>query len=233
MAAESEELPGLLLRGPEQIHGLLHRLRLNRCLLSIRPYGSDRAYSSIVLAINVPRGAMDIDALHPAPPEAVPAQTSLSVRSCLDGGDLRFRAHSLASVMHEGAPALRVALPEDVFVLERRAAYRVRVPALPPSSVGRVLPDQDARLTDISQLGAGAVVPHRLEPGRGDRLRLQLRLPGAVIETDADVRTTRRQADGVRVGLCFAPLQGDARHRLSQAINRLERELIRSSRTLR
>lgn len=234
--AEADDLHGLLLRSPRRIEALLHRLRLNRSLLSVRLEGSDQWHASMVVAVEPARHRFSLDALNPSPSPMPPPGTRIAVRGRVDGGDLRFKCRYAAESMVEAEPAIDAELPEEIFVLERRSAYRLNLPPhlqLPPSAIGRAQPDHRARLVDVSHVGVGAIVPADVQPAVGEELRMRIQLPGAVVQTDAEVRSTATQSDGVRVGLRFDKLRVDDENRLAQAVNGLERQLIRASRARR
>ncbi|MFP5307315.1 MAG: flagellar brake protein [Gammaproteobacteria bacterium] len=234
VGAGPEDLRGVLLRSRARIDALLHRLRLQHALLSVRPHASPRWHLSMVVGVDGAHDRLDLDALHPPPQPAVETGTLLHVRGRVDGGELRFECSSLGASVVDGRPALRTTTPDEVFVLERRSAFRLRLPeqmSLPPSAVGREhAAEQPARLIDVSCLGAGAVVPEAVGPQAGEALRMRVILPGAVIDAQAQVRSTARHGQGVRVGLRFDGLRSDDESRLAQAVNRLERQLIRAGR---
>lgn len=234
--AEADDLHGLLLRSPRRIEALLHRLRLHRSLLSVRVEGSDQWHASMVVAVDAPRRRFHLDALNPPPAQPLAAGTRIAVRGRVDGGDLRFKCRYAGASIIEAEPAIEAELPEDVFVLERRAAYRLNLPPhlqLPPSAIGRERPEHRARLVDVSHVGAGAVVPADVQPAVGDELRMLIQLPGATVHTDAEVRSAAAQGDGVRIGLHFEKLRSDEENRLAHAVNSLERQLIRATRARR
>lgn len=235
-AEEYEDLSGTLLRSTAGIESLLHRLRLHRSLLSVRAEGSQRWHTSMVVAVDPQARKFDLDELHPAPRQPLRAGTALLVRGRVDGGDLRFRCSVVGNARVGDAPTLRAALPEEIFVFERRGAFRLNLPAflnLSPSRVGRGQPEHDARLVDISHTGAGALVPGTVEPAVDDTLRVRIQLPGTVIEADAAVRSVTPGNSGIRVGLQLGGLRGQDEAHLAQAINGLERQLIRAVRTRR
>lgn len=232
-AAEPDDLHGMLLRAPARIGALLHRLRLHHSLLSVRAGGSQRWHASIVIAVDGTQRTLDLDALHPAPPHEPTAGSQLTVRGRVDGGDLRFRCRVLGASVAENAAALRVAFPDEIFVLERRAAFRLNLPEqfnLAPSHVGREWLEHPARLVDVSHAGAGAVVPNSVEPALGDTLKVRIQLPGTVIDTEAEVRSVTPGATGIRIGLQLGALRSEDETRLAQAINGLERQMIRAAR---
>lgn len=235
-SSEHEDLSGTLLRSSAGIESLLHRLRLHRSLLSVRVEGAQRWHSTMVVAVDPQKDRLDLDALHPAPRHDLAAGTQLLVRGRVDSGDLRFRCKVVGNAKVNDEPTLKTTLPEEIFVFERRGAFRLNLPAflnLPPSRIGREQPEHDARLVDISHTGAGALVPRTVEPAIEDSLRVRIQLPGTVIDADAQVRSVTPISTGIRVGLQLAGLRGADEAHLTQAINSLERQLIRAVRTRR
>ncbi|MES0874115.1 flagellar brake protein [Sinimarinibacterium thermocellulolyticum] len=227
-AATREPAP-LLLHGRERILAVLHRLRVTREPLSLRRHGGFGAHASIVLAVN-PATGLDLDA--PQPALAVSSGDVLSVRGRVDGGDLRFTCPVLGAAAVGGHPALRVELPTEIALFERRAAHRVRL--LPNTTVTASMGDEAhaLRLTDLSHLGAGAHTRRDAAIESGDLLQLRLHLPDTEVDTAAEVRSTRPAAGRLHLGLRFAGLHREARQRLAQALHRIERQLIRRARGL-
>lgn len=235
-SSEHEDLSGTLLRSSAGIESLLHRLRLHHSLVSVRVEGTQRWHSSMVVALDPQKGCLDLDALHPGPRHDLVAGAQLLVRGRVDSGDLRFRCKVVGTAKLGGESTLKATLPEEIFVFERRGAFRLNLPTflnLPPSRIGREQPEHDAHLVDISHTGAGALVPRTVEPAIEDSLRVRIQLPGTVIEADAQVRSITPISTGVRVGLQLGSLRSQDQTHLTQAINSLERQLIRAVRTRR
>lgn len=220
------------LRQPARIIETLHRLRLHRDLLTARPRGSASIGATIILAVDAERG-IDFDALHPAPQPAPTPGDGLSIRGSVDGSELRFQCRVIGPVSVDGRPALRTALPEQIAVLERRAAFRLRLPSqgeLAPTAVVGPLGAQVLQLTDISLLGAGARARHGDAPATGDRLQLRIQLPQSTVHAGAEVRSSTPQAGFTRLGMRFTELGRESRQHLIEAIHRIERQLIRYAR---
>lgn len=222
---------GLLLRRPAQIESLLHRLRLNHTILSVRLASAPRWYSSLVIGVGPDHGPVDLDALHPPPLTAPTPGTGLAIHARVDGGDLRLRSEVIGPCRVEQLPALRIAFPHTAFVHERRINFRLPLSAqlgLGPSRLVHNGTPLQAPLADISADGAAALLNQPLPAPIGSRLLCQIDLPGLQLETDAEVRSSTAVRHGWRVGMQFAPLPVDRRERLQRAILALERRLIRS-----
>ncbi|MGB1562416.1 MAG: flagellar brake protein [Sinimarinibacterium flocculans] len=228
-AADAGPTPTLLSQR-ERILDLLHRLRLHHELLSLRRHGSLGAHASIVLAVD-PASGIDFDDPHPALHAAV--GDVLSVRGRIDGSDLRFVCPVVGPSRIGGRPALRTELPTEMAMLERRAAYRVRLPVDAGITAATLDGRQGLELTDLSHLGAGAQAGRSSAIEPGDLLQLRINLPETRVDTAAEVRSSRPAGGGLRLGLRFAGLGREARQRLTQAIHRIERQLIRHARGLR
>lgn len=215
---------------PERILETLHRLRLHRDLLNLRRYGSPGIHASIVLAVDAQTG-VDFD--EPNPPLCLAHGDLLSVRGRIDGSDLRFACPVVGAVVVDGRAALRTALPGQITLLERRAAYRVRLPADAGIAAATLDGNGALQLTDLSHLGAGAQAGRDSTIESGDLLRMRIRLPETEVDTAAEVRSARPAGGSLRLGLRFAGLSHEARQRLIQALHRIERQLIRHARGLR
>ncbi|TJY62883.1 flagellar brake protein [Sinimarinibacterium sp. CAU 1509] len=222
---------GLLLRRPAPIESLLHRLRLNHAILSVRLAGAPRWYSSLVIAVGPNYSHVDLDALHPPPLTAPTAGTGMAIHARIDGGDLRLRSEVIGPCRVEKLPALRIAFPHTAFVRERRINFRLPLSprlGLAPSHIVHAGTECHAPLADISTDGAAALLSRPLEAPIGSSLQCQIDLPGLKLDTEAELRSSTAVRHGWRVGMQFAPLQADRRERLQRAILALERHLIRT-----
>lgn len=231
-----DDLRGLLVRNPVNVEALLHRLRSQRCLLSVRPDGSAQWFSSLLLTVDRAGGRLDLDALNPAPKQLPAPNTPLTIRAHLDGGDVRLRTTLTGHLAVDDAPALQIAFPEALFMVERRGAYRLPLPphlSLPSLEVVHEETTYQARPVDISTLGTGAVLKARLDAPVGTPLRCRFDIGGTPFEADAELRSVQQVRDGFRVGLQFHDVPPAQQQQLQRAIHVLERQLIRSARHLR
>lgn len=218
---------------PLRVAALLNRLHKHRSLLSVHGVYSPRPHLSMVLAADAGERSLYLDALHPTPVLMPGKGSLLQVRGRLDGGRLRFSCVVSGETVCDGGPALRVELPETITLHEQRATWRLPLPAdlpLPPTALRGADGEYSVRLADISPLGAAAWVPAEMAAPLGRELLCKLQLPDAVLTTEAEVRSCTGRGERRRLGLRFAPLRPEQRDRLASAINRLERQLIRSAR---
>ncbi len=231
--ADHEDLRGLLIRKPQHIARMLHRLRLQRTPLAVRFNAAPHWHAGMIVGVYPDTRRFELD-FADAPPDIAPSPgDSVSIRGRIDDGDLRMDCSLTGERRRSAATALTLRLPQEIFVLERRTAYRLPLPpglALPPSAVGHTEADIGARLVDVSHHGAGALIPLDLRTSVGAALHCHIALPDTALDTHAEVRSATRLRDGVRLGLRFEALKPCDEDRLAAAVNRLERQLIRESR---
>lgn len=143
--------------------------------------------------------------------------------------------------------AVLIAWPAEIKAVQRRANYRVKVPANHDLSVRiwrmgsratlRDLPlsstEVRSRLIDISVTGIGVFLAGKGGPpciSNEDRLRIEVKSPGQklLIEGRMVYPTTKPQTELVRAGLKFVALENDMEgRRLTAALTRIVGELQR------
>ncbi|MDD3764922.1 MAG: PilZ domain-containing protein [Nevskiales bacterium] len=231
--ADHEDLRGLLIRKPQHIARMLHRLRLQRTPLAVRFNSGPRWHDGVIVGVYPDTRRFDLDAAAAGANITPRPGDRISIRGHIDDGDLRMDCNLTGECPQPAGAALSVRLPQEIFVLERRTAYRLPLPpglALPPSAVGHTEADTGARLVDVSHHGAGALIPLDLRTSVGAALHCHIALSDTALDTHAEVRSATRLRDGVRLGLRFDALKPCDEDRLAAAVNRLERQLIRESR---
>lgn len=210
------------------IEAQLRRLCRYNSLMSVRRAGDARSHASSILLVQTLLRRIVIDAL---PDELSVSGTVLQLRTRCDGAELMFCSTVIGRLLHDGAPALAIAIPPSIRLHDRRVVRRLPIPHEPklPTSTARL--DHATfpfEITDVSVLGAGAVVRDAPVLMIGDRLELQIELPGSSLPVEAEIRTQSTQGDTLRLGLRFSNLQAHHLDRLSAALLRLERRAIRA-----
>lgn len=235
-AASDPPRAEVLLSGADA-DAVLRRLCQHHALISARREGSARNYLSVVLAVDGERGIVLFDALQPSPVLPLLVGESLKCRSQLDGAEVLFDASVDGNEDFDSQPAVRMRLPAQLRVRERRAVHRLNVPptARAPQAVAAI---GDSKLVlkvvDLSMHGAGATISraaaHASGVSIGDVIEIDLELPGAQILALAEVRTRAVHGDKLRLGLRFTDVEPRELDRLAAAVLRLERQLIREHR---
>ncbi len=231
------------IRAQTKVEHLLTRLASGRELLSVIPLDEQTPYASMLLAVDREHGHLIIDELNPDRGNVRLAQ-GMPV-SCLgraDGVYVGFRSHLLERIIWEGYGALRIAYPDTIQHLQRRALLRVVASA---TDIGQV---------ELVRRGARAVFGQCLDlSGSGMRVRIasptdfamtegemlpQIRfsLGGADMLCEAQVRFIR-QGRGERerlaqrtLGLRFVDLPPALEQRILSYVQRRDRELLRDGR---
>lgn len=219
------------LRNPAEIAQILTRVHDQHGLVTIHVAGTAGNYSSILLGLDLTGGNLLFDELHPRNGDRhVVAGAKLLVSARLDGSRIEFACKVQSSVSYKGAPAWRTTLPHSVDYFERRGSYRLSVPAaLQLHPVVFDSPDGplSARLVDISRRGLAALLDPEVEAGIGAQVPCTLRLLENTVSLDAEIRSSVRHQNRLRLGVLFPSMTPSQRYNLDASVARLERNLLR------
>ncbi|MGQ0621258.1 MAG: flagellar brake protein [Panacagrimonas sp.] len=207
---------------------LLSGLQVLRAHIWVGVVGRPSAGISIVLAVERQQGWLLLDALRDD--DALSVDDALYFDTQVEGRRLRFECRLARIAQLDDGPAYLVTDPQLVLDQQRRASYRVRLPAngLPRAAVidlaGVARP---ARVLDMSRGGLGLRVDSDSRFVPGAEVNLHVSLADFDFATDAEVRHVTRSEDGFRIGLQL--LIGDPilDQKLGQAVNRMQRKVLR------
>ena len=184
---------------------------------------------SMLIDADHDRQVIVLDALRGVPPpRKVGAPMRLEVQ--IDGRRLEFGCYFQEQVVLPDGPAWLASRPRLLRDMERRVAYRVRIPTRAPLSA--MIADADgadlhARILDISHLGFCATIPLALEVETGLVVKSRLMLPDMEVAAEASVRHFAVTPEGTRLGFQFVGLERPLATALQRNVVRLERELLR------
>lgn len=230
--ADAEPQRGEELLQHGKLEAQLRRLCRHHSLLMARCSGEAEARPTVVLSVDFTRRRLLIDALPGVPPPALPPGTVLKLRTRVGGAELLFSAPVDRPALFEAAPALALRFPEFMRLRERRGARRLPLPPalqLPPSQAEAADAVVGLQLIDISVQGAGALSELHPALRAGERMQLNIELPGTRVPVIAELRSCVRHGDRLRLGLQFTQLAPQELDRLAAAILRIERQLIRAT----
>ena len=215
-----------------EIVGLLRSLAAHREIVGVQYGGPDDFVVTAVLAVfpEVDQLVLDYGA-NERSMQRLLASSRLRFSSQLDHVRLLFQADGAAAVAYEGAAALAVRIPQWVMRLQRRNAYRLKVPLGRPLMcevpAGEHMPRTAAlRVRDISVDGLGLgdygkdvrVAAGMFWPG------CKLRLPDlGVLTGDLEVMHAT-DGDVRRCGCRFRALPFAMSNLIQRYITRIERE---------
>ncbi len=192
---------GVLIRSRIEIARILEKIRRSEEPVTASFEVEDRFFVSRLLLVEPSQGFILID-YSPSKPANASLFDSASVTfHCSDGpAHVEFVARAPQEVQHDGRPAIRLAMPEALVRLHRRAHARIRIP---PSVSLRCIADREgsapfeARVIDVSPGGLGTIVYDariRLEAGTHLR-RCKIVFPdGGAALADLEVRHVRQIA---------------------------------------
>ncbi|MBL8384873.1 MAG: flagellar brake protein [Burkholderiales bacterium] len=186
-----------------QLVATLREIARHRALVTLHYAGPGGYYVTSLLAIDAAAGALTIDAAQdPGVNRAVAASRHLVAVTRVDRIKHQFAAAAAAPVVHEGAAAFRLRLPDSLVRLQRRKAYRLPVPSSAPLSCQVPLAGGAAlrlRVRDLSVDGVCLLSGERhpaFEPGQVFH-DCRIDLPGhGVVITAMELRNVMADGDG-------------------------------------
>ncbi|WP_164880912.1 flagellar brake protein [Aestuariirhabdus litorea] len=176
----------------EEGRALLKRLSQNHTFIEVSLEGSDRHFRSLVLAVE--EDSILIDELFPGNDELRLSKGRRFDIDCREGGyNISFSASLIGEEQNDGFPVYRLTVPDYVEHHQRRAAYRVKVPAasrMPVMLGGYGGVSLSGVIVDISSsgvrihvggsrlegLGPGTLIPDVRFTLEESRIRCQLRI---------------------------------------------------------
>lgn len=222
---------------PAQIAGLLRRVHEERALLTITLPGSNDQYKSVVLEVNLAKGFVLLDELHPHEGHGrFLAVKKFHAHTRLKGVDISFGGILEESTQEGGMALYQVALPTLILYRQRRTSFRVRVGA------GLIVP---VTLSDQNLLQLQGVLCDISTGGIGLRLKLDpsLAIDNGVIFPDCSIQlpgnepihsglelrfvSPADQRSMVRFGGRFLGLESSNQKLIEHFVASLERELLR------
>lgn len=217
-----------------QIVGLLRRIVDDRTLLSVSIPGVERQYSSMVLGLKPDDKILLLDELNsPEGHKQLSQARKLTAHCRCQGVQLSFRCEVEVLKRPEGA-VYKTVIPSSVTYLQRRAAYRVRiplamdVPVTVPLEDGKIL---EGRLYDISTLGIGVLIqnqPAVRKDQKFDNSLIRIR-DGNQIKAEIGIRHVLEDEHGkpARFGARFVDLSPEQKQAVRQFVTQMEREALR------
>lgn len=217
-----------------QIVGLLRRIIDDRTLLSVTVPGVERRYSSMILGLKPEDRILLLDELNsPEGHKQLSEARKLTAHCRCQGVQLSFSCEVEVLKRPEGA-VYKTNIPTSVTYLQRRAAYRVRIPLAMDIPVAVPLEDEkvlEGKLYDISTLGIGVAIQDQ-PPVRKDQS-----FPNSVIrirdanhiKVEIEIRhvVTDEHGKPVRFGARFIDLTSEQKQAVRQFVTRMEREALR------
>jgi len=235
---EAPELERFTIYSRNEIVALLRQLREDRIAVTVYFAASGGGAEVRVLAVK-PDFEELVCALpaEPAARDPLLACESLVFVAFVDRVKLQFAARAAESIPHDGQPAFRVRLPDQMLRLQRRDYFRVPTPDERPATclvpwTGAAQQYESVRVTDISVGGLALVAyPQRVTlPDDGIVPNCFLDLPGvgSVVVT-LRLRHLRGAADAATpVGGCeFFDPSPQSRLMIQRYVNRLDGDLQR------
>lgn len=219
---------------PAEMLALLRRLVERQVLVQLSAPGG-AAYTTLLWSVDGQgrRLSFDADAAHPQIGALIDAGEATAV-AYLDAVKLQFDLHGLMLAHGPRASALQAALPDVLYRFQRRESFRVRTrdgalahlrhPASPALEL-------TLRVLDASIGGVALALPPEVPT-----IAAGSRIQGVQFELDADTRFRAAIAvqhvssgfhplsRGLRLGCCFATLDGAAQRTLQRYIDLTQRK---------
>ncbi len=232
---DSPELERFAIYSRSEIAGLLRQLRDKQVLVTLY-YDQAAGFTvSNVLEVNEGFEELILDRTSDAAAQkAIYASKQLVVVAFLDNVKLQFSVGAAEAVEHQGRPAFRVRLPQQLLRMQRRGAYRRQPPAVRPAtclvpSPGKKGQYESVRVLDLS-VGGLALFVHPVQfslPADHTLENCYLDLPDiGQITVTLRVRyvdDVQASNDGVRrCGCEFVELSESAARMLQRYMNKLD-----------
>ncbi|MDQ2068499.1 flagellar brake protein [Natronospira bacteriovora] len=235
---ENPEYEPLSERQTARIRQLLIRLRDQRSLLNARFQGRREKYGTLLIDADLEKGELLFDELTPTDGDRlVRLHGRFQVVGHLDGAEITFPVKVIRREVHDGLGCYRTTLPDTIRYHQRRRAFRVEVPARPPSRIVLATPEGawfEGRLADISITGAGFQIntDKADELPEGTHCECHLDLPSGTVETPAEIRFNKPITDSnrSRLGLQFTRIQPADRRRIEKFVVQLQRRMLKQQR---
>ena len=215
---------------PREIGLLLKQLVDGSILLQL--HGSDGSmFTSAIWTIDSARGTIGFNAdLNDPAMQAISHSGRAAVVGYIDNVKVQFDVHDLTLLRGSRASVLSCPFPRTMFRFQRRNAFRVR-PSTRGAPIARLrhpdMPELEfkLRVIDISTGGCALFLPHDVP-----LMNVGVLMAGVCMELDADTRLSvdlrlkyatsiSPEAHGVRLGLEFVRLGGDALRMLQRFID--------------
>ncbi|RRJ85019.1 flagellar brake protein [Aestuariirhabdus litorea] len=228
-----------LLTNPREIASYLKASSDHQEAVTVYFPAKEQGYRSLFVEIDLDRGEIELDSLAPTPGDSLMRNhEKFHVIGSVSGVQLRFDDNVLERLSQDkdGRQGYRIKLPQKVRYMQRRDAFRARIPY--STHIKAVLQDEElpnplrARLVDISATGCRLVINKAeleslpLRNGSGFS-SLKFQIPGsAEIDTMATVRNVliREEVDEVQVGIEYCNLSGLNERYIDRFVNQLQRD---------
>lgn len=213
---------------PQEVWELLAGLQVLRANLWLGVVGGPPAGISVVLSVDRQQNWILLDALRDN--DTLRPGDEMYFDTQVEGRRLRFECQLARIATLDDGPAYVATDPYLVVDQQRRATYRVRLPAngLPRAAlIPAVGTPHPARVIDVSREGLGARVAADVRVIPGTTVNLHVSLPDFDFASDAEVRHVSRSGEGIRIGLQLRFGDPGLEHKLGQAVNRLQRRVLR------
>ncbi|MBI1423123.1 MAG: hypothetical protein GC149_06630 [Gammaproteobacteria bacterium] len=212
----------------------LRQLAKNNCMVSATFNGGTQTMNTAILEVI---RDMDLVALDYGPNESINQQMlkadRIIFKSELEGIDVQFTVSSITKAKYQGQPVFAIPIPDTLLWIQRRQAYRVRVPLGVPAHVELVNESGGTDRYTVLDISAGglAILDEKyrlnLEPGTLlDRCRLLLPEHEAaeiVLEVRSRFPNNRNQREaGQRLGCAFVNLNMAVGANIQRYIHALE-----------
>ena len=238
---ESEDLNPYRLHSRREIVALLRTIAEKKQVLNMLANQDSTAIVTTILEIDDVAGTLVIDcAQREYMNESILSSDNISFETALEQVRILFFVDRIEQCMHEGAPALKLDLPQSMIRLQRREYYRVPTIAGPPVSCTITIPQTgpgEARtvslvLQNVSGGGIALIDSEGLlDPTIGRVYRnCRIDLPGGtLVVTSLELRNAQqiRLPNGQnanRLGCLFIDLPHAMLAAVQRYIAKLERE---------
>lgn len=224
-----------------EVAALLRDLRDRRSLITVAPADGDAMFTTVILEVDERHDRVVLDCASAAAANRRLLECGrVRCHTALDRVRILFESRIVDDGGHDGAPALRIALPVPLIRLQRRDHFRVATPRTDSATAtlrAQFAPEGSEVTLPLVDIGGGGISVSD-EDDRLDRTvgvvypAARIDLPdGASFIASLQVRNARpvRLADGrtqQQIGLAFYGLTSEIEMAIQRYVIRLQRERL-------
>lgn len=222
---------------PGDIYGVLRSLKAERSTVNIQFDNKGDLHSTLVLEASIREKAFILDELpRRQDNEAITAGTPFSLRGSLNG--IRIYANGLRArqvIRRESGVSYVVPFPEKMLYLQRREAFRAKVPAGMKIHARCLFPDRkplEGLVLNLSATGFQVSFPGQIKPAlRGlERFQVTIGIPQQEVPFGSTAQLIFSEYDPdkkqTRCGCRFVDLKRPDQIIINRFVTQLQREII-------
>jgi flagellar brake protein len=214
----------------------LNALHKSRTIMTGRMEAAGMNFVTVILEVNAEKNYLLLDApANDKDRERIESGKNLSCEASMDGARIAFKSEQPQLTIVAGQAAIRLALPQRVLKVQRRAYYRASIPFRKPVTCAVPLPGDSTLACQVLDIGLGGIALSApadspgLEAGKTyNACRIDLHEAGSMEVSIRIQHASAPRQDGNntvrRYGCEFMGLRGSQETVIQRFVLQLERE---------